>query len=144
MAGTGQYNRDDRLGRILQGGGRRFTRDAGRMVEDMKAFVAEHEPAKGGAGGMSETLREAEAKAWDAFGTLEREVNSGVVRRAHHDGFKAGMEHAARTPDPATARFVATVKRELQTDQDCSAGYIEVPRDEAAAFVAEHEPAGPR
>jgi hypothetical protein len=42
---------------------------------------------------------------------------------------------------PATTRFVATVKLELETDQDCSAGYIEVPRDDAAAFVAEHEPA---
>ena len=31
--------------------GQGFDRDAGRMVEDMKAFVAEHEPAKGGAGG---------------------------------------------------------------------------------------------
>ena len=84
-------------------------------------------------------MREAEFRAWQSLCLPEREVN-GMVRRAHHDGFKAGVEYARRTPGPATARAVNLIRDCLDV-----AGVAEVIIDETTAreILAEHEPAGP-
>jgi hypothetical protein len=60
------------------------------------------------------------------------------VRRAHHDGFKAGMEYARRTPGPATAEVCDLIRGCLEV-----AGVAEVIIDEDTArrLIAEHEPA---
>jgi len=96
---------------------------------------------------MNETLREAEAKAWDSLRLPIGEC-SGCMRRAHHDGFKAGMEYAGRTPGPATrvvlgyARDITETAMKMDRGQgfDRDAGRMV---EDMKAFIAEHEPAGP-
>jgi len=104
------------------------------MREDSDSFYRPR-----GQGSMSETLREAEAKAWALLRIGDATI-AGPIRRAHHDGFKAGMEYACRTPGPATARAVNLIRDCLDV-----AGVAEVIIDETTAreILAEHEPAGP-
>jgi hypothetical protein len=96
---------------------------------------------------MSEReIRDAEVEVWKRSGPPSYQVTSDV-RDSHLAAFRAGIEfaNARRPPGPATAKMLAWAN--MVCDEYASGFQHPFPPPNLvpmlAAFLAEHEPAGP-